>query len=118
MTGIGRWLILMGIAYAILGFVLGIWMGIITSALAFLELLYILVLFFHGDPVPGWASILTVISFMFGILFILIGIIGAYLGSLFETLKNRPRFLVENSSGFQAEEGQVGQPQYWERGSD
>ncbi len=82
---------------------LGIWLGIITSALAFLELLYILIHYFRGNSVPGWASILTVISFMFGILFILIGIIGAYIGSLFETLKNRPRFLVDKTAGFQIE---------------
>ncbi len=79
---------------------LGIWLGLVTSALAFLELIYILVTYFRGDTVPGWASTLTVISFMFGILFILIGIIGGYVGSLIETLKNRPRFIVQDRTGF------------------
>jgi dolichol-phosphate mannosyltransferase len=80
---------------------LGIWLGIITSGLAFLELIYILIKYASGDSVAGWASTLTVISFMFGILFILIGVIGAYLGNLCDTLKNRPRFLVDKTSGFQ-----------------
>ena len=79
---------------------LGIWMGLITSGLAFLELIYILVTYFRGNAIPGWASTLTVISFMFGILFILIGIIGAYLGRVLETLKNRPRFIVQDQLGF------------------
>lgn len=79
---------------------LGIWLGLITSGLAFLELIYILVNYFRGNVTPGWASTLTVISFMFGILFIVVGIIGAYLGSLLETMKNRPRFIVQDQSGF------------------
>jgi dolichol-phosphate mannosyltransferase len=79
---------------------LGIWLGLVTSGLAFLELIYILVNYFRGNVTPGWASTLTVISFMFGILFIVVGIIGAYLGSLLETLKNRPRFIVQDQSGF------------------
>lgn len=79
---------------------LGIWLGLITSGLAFLEFIYILVTYFRGDTVPGWASTLTVISFMFGILFILVGIIGAYLGRVLETLKNRPHFIVQDQLGF------------------
>ena len=79
---------------------MGIWMGLITSGLAFLELIYILVTYFRGDTVPGWASTLTVISFMFGILFILVGIIGAYLGRVLEILKNRPHFIVQDQLGF------------------
>ena len=82
---------------------LGMWLGVITSFLAFLELAYILVRYFQGGAVSGWASIMTVISFMFGILFILVGLLGTYLGSIFETVKNRPRFLVNETSGFSNE---------------
>jgi dolichol-phosphate mannosyltransferase len=76
---------------------LGIWLGFITSCLAFLELAYIFYRYFQGIDVPGWASTLTVISFMFGVLFILIGILGSYLGTAVEMLKNRPRFLINDS---------------------
>jgi len=79
---------------------LGIWLGLITSALAFLELIYILVNYFRGNAITGWASTLTVVSFMFGILFILIGIIGAYVGNVLETVKNRPHFIVQDQLGF------------------
>jgi dolichol-phosphate mannosyltransferase len=88
------------LSFSVVPLRLGIWLGLFTSMLAFAELVYILVHYLQGNAVPGWASILTVISFMFGILFILIGILGAYLGSIFETLKNRPRFLVNETSGF------------------
>lgn len=84
-------------AFSIVPLRLGIWVGLATSGIAFLELIYIIIRYFQGESVAGWASTLTVISFMFGVLFVLIGLIGAYLGSIFETLKNRPRFLVNES---------------------
>ena len=79
---------------------LGIWIGLITGFLAFVEIVYILIRYFQGSTVPGWASILTVMSFMFGVLFILLGIIGMYLGTISETLKNRPPFLINEVIGF------------------
>jgi dolichol-phosphate mannosyltransferase len=82
---------------------LGIWVGIATSLLAFAELAYIISVFLRGGSVPGWASTLTLMSFMFGILFILIGLLGGYLASIFEMLKNRPRFLVNEKAGWQDE---------------
>lgn len=82
---------------------LGIWIGLATSLLAFLELIYILIAYIRGNVVPGWASTLALVSFLFGILFLLVGIIGAYLASIFETLKNRPRFLVSDTAGFSDE---------------
>lgn len=79
---------------------LGIWVGLATSLLAFAEIVYILVRYAQGDTVPGWASLMGVMSFMFGVLFILLGIIGTYLGSIFEILKNRPHFIVGSTVGF------------------
>lgn len=92
------------LSFSVVPLKLGIWLGLITSLLAFAELVYILVRYLQGNAVPGWASILTVVSFMFGILFVLVGIIGAYLGNIFQILKNRPRFLIEATSGFDPNE--------------
>lgn len=46
--------------------------------------------------VSGWASLMTIILFCFGINFILIGIIGHYLGHATGLLKQRPEFVVSN----------------------
>jgi hypothetical protein len=59
---------------------------------------YVVVCYFAGKTVPGWASLAGIISFMFGVLFILIGIIGAYLGRIFEILQNRPPYLVQRTT--------------------
>ena len=77
---------------------LGIWIGFATSGLAVTELIYILVQYFRGQTVTGWASMMAFMSFMFGILFVLLGVIGTYLGKIFELLKNRPRFLIGERS--------------------
>jgi len=77
---------------------LGIWIGFLTSGLSALELLYILVQYFLGHTVTGWASMMAFMSLMFGILFVLLGIIGTYIGKIFEVLKNRPRFLIGERS--------------------
>lgn len=82
---------------------LGIWLGLVMSFLAFAELVYILTRYLQGLTVTGWASILAVVSLMFGILFILIGILGMYIGEIVETLKNRPQFIVEQSTGIENE---------------
>jgi glycosyltransferase involved in cell wall biosynthesis len=77
---------------------LGIWIGFLTSGLAILELSYILIQYFRGQTITGWASMMGFMSLMFGILFVLLGIIGTYLGKIFELLKNRPRFLIGERS--------------------
>lgn len=79
---------------------LGIWIGIITSAFAFLELTFIIIKYFQGVTVPGWASTVGIISVLFGIQFILLGCIGIYIASIHECLKNRPKFIVNEKFNF------------------
>lgn len=88
------------LSFSVIPLKVGIWIGLVTSVLAFAELLYILVRYLNGATVPGWASLAGIISFMFGVLFILIGILGAYVASIFEIVKNRPAYIVEKSVGF------------------
>ena len=77
---------------------LGIWIGFMTSGLAVAEFIYVFVQYFLGHPVTGWASMMAFMALMFGILFVLLGVIGTYLGKIFELLKNRPRFLIGERS--------------------
>ena len=86
---------------------LGIGVGFFTSALAFVELCYIIVTYLRGHVVPGWASLMTVMSVMFAVLFVLLGIIGTYLAKVYEILKRRPRFVVGDRAGFGAESDEL-----------
>ncbi len=78
---------------------LGIWIGFMTSGLAVLEFVYILYRYEQGRTIAGWPSVMAFLSLMFGILFVLLGVIGTYLGKIFELLKNRPRFLIGERAG-------------------
>ncbi|MFZ5897105.1 MAG: glycosyltransferase family 2 protein [Myxococcota bacterium] len=89
------------LSFSVIPLRLGIGVGFVTSALAFIELCYIFVTYFRGHTVTGWASMMAVMSLMFGVLFILLGIIGAYLGKIYEILKNRPRFVIGDRVGFE-----------------
>lgn len=78
--------------------ILGVWLGIVTSTLSFLEIVYILFQVSTGQTVSGWASTVGIISFLFGILFIILGIIGTYIARIHVALQNRPRFLISEFS--------------------
>ena len=72
----------------------GIWLGLITSMLAFIEIVYIFVTYLRGDTVPGWASTVGILSFLFGILFVVLGIMGTYVARIHRVLQNRPKFII------------------------
>lgn len=50
--------------------------------------------------VPGWASLAVGISFLIGLQFLYLGILGNYLGRTFMQTKQRPEFIVEELVGF------------------
>lgn len=51
--------------------------------------------FFSSEAVPGWASTLIPIYFLGGIQILSIGIIGEYLGKVYQETKARPRYIIE-----------------------
>ena len=60
---------------------------------------------YYGEYfVPGWASALSITTFLFGILFMLLGIIGDYIGRILIEVKGRPRYLVSESVGLDSDE--------------
>jgi glycosyltransferase involved in cell wall biosynthesis len=71
------------------------YIGVAIAAAAFLYGGFIVgrtVLF--GNPVPGYASLLTVLLFMGGIELIGIGVVGEYVGRIYHESKGRPVYLV------------------------
>lgn len=51
--------------------------------------------FFRGITVPGWTSVMVSIFFLSGLLFANIGVIGLYLGRVFDETKDRPLYVVK-----------------------
>jgi glycosyltransferase involved in cell wall biosynthesis len=70
--------------------------GAIISLVAFVYIIYLLLRPLFGVPtIPGYASTMAVILFMGGVQLLSIGIIGEYVGRIFNETKNRPLYLVE-----------------------
>jgi len=60
----------------------------------------------YGREVPGVATTILIILFSFGILFFLLGIIGLYIGKIYDEVKKRPDFIVDCDVGFPTSVGQ------------
>ena len=50
---------------------------------------------FYGFEVMGYPSIMAMMTFLFGCLFILLGIIGEYLGKVYTQSLNRPTYIIK-----------------------
>ena len=75
--------------------------GFIVSVASFIMILIELGLFLkYGRVVPGYYTTIIVILFLFGVLFSLLGIMGVYIGRIYDEVKQRPLFIVKNEIGF------------------
>ena len=70
--------------------------GIVISLFSFVLGIQVLFEKLTTNTVPGWATIVVTLAFIGGIQIFCIGIIGEYLGQLFQEVKARPRYLIEN----------------------
>jgi glycosyltransferase involved in cell wall biosynthesis len=73
------------------------YLGLATALAAFLYAVWIVVkALLWGDAVAGWPTMMAVILFLGGVQLIALGLIGEYLGRLYEESKQRPLYLVHN----------------------
>ena len=73
-------------------------MGAVLSIGSFVTLIVTTVLFLtSGVPFPGFGTLLTVIVFLFGLLFSMLGMIAEYVGMTYQEVKRRPNFIVKDT---------------------
>ena len=75
-------------------------MGLIVSLCAFCYMLFVIVKsLFIGDPVAGYPTIMVVMLFLGGVQLLSLGIIGEYIGRIFNETKNRPVYFIREIDG-------------------
>lgn len=80
---------------------LAVRLGFVISLLALAYGLYIVVRSLaHRVPVPGWSSLIASIYFLSGIIILLLGVVGVYLGRTFAEAKRRPLYIVSDRAGW------------------
>ncbi len=74
--------------------------GFIVSLCAFIYMIYVFIkALFWGDPVQGYPTLVILILFLGGIQLLSLGIIGEYIGRIYNETKHRPDYIVREFNG-------------------
>lgn len=79
---------------------LATWLGFATSVFAVFYIFIVLIKKFMGYTLPGYASIMVSILFLGGVQLITIGILGEYIGRIYNEAKARPLYIIEETLNF------------------
>jgi dolichol-phosphate mannosyltransferase len=89
-------------SFSFLPLQLATYFGLTVSIASFAYLVYAVWLkLFTARVVQGWASVIVAVLFMGGVQLLSLGIIGEYIGRIYEEVKQRPLYLVDAADGFE-----------------
>lgn len=76
-------------------------LGYIVSGLGFIYLIAILIQkLFTDTTVQGWTSIIAILLILNGVTLIILGVLGEYIGRIYDELKARPVYIIREKIGF------------------
>jgi len=75
------------------------WMGLILTGVSAIALIFIVVrALLFGDPVAGWPSTASIITFIGGVQLFVMGVMGQYISKTYMEVKRRPHYIVKESN--------------------
>lgn len=80
-------------------------LGFLVAIASFVALIHVIYTKLIGDNIPGWTAIMAAILFLGGVILFTIGILGVYMARIYEQIKGRPRYIVNNRIGFDTYRG-------------
>jgi polyisoprenyl-phosphate glycosyltransferase len=96
---------------------LAAWLGLLSATAGFAMTIWVVAEKLRGVVAPqGWASTVAVILFISGVQLIILGVIGEYLGRVYDEVRRRPLYIVSARAGF-AEETELSHGRQVETGS-
>jgi len=87
-----------GFSFSLAPLYIGFVLGLIFLVLAFAEIIYVSSFWLSGNQdslVPGWSSLMFMLLFVGGTLLTLLGLVGVYIGYIFQEVKRRPVYLIK-----------------------
>lgn len=73
-------------------------LGLLVSSCSFIAIIITLITKFFGFTVTGWTSMICAVYFIGGVQLLSIGVIGEYIGKIYNETKARPRFIISETT--------------------
>ena len=86
-------------AFSVVPLMASMTIGWVMAAVGFAFFVYSIVGWALGETLPGWTSLMAAVGLLGGMQFLMLGIIGAYLGRLYDQSKGRPLFMIRDIVG-------------------
>ena len=77
-------------------------LGLLFILISVAVIVYGVAVYWQGNTIPGWTSLLVSVWFIGGAILLALGIMGEYVGKIYKEVKRRPRYFVEEESGMDA----------------
>jgi polyisoprenyl-phosphate glycosyltransferase len=75
---------------------LATWLGlVVATAAGVLALVFVYFKYFTDEAIPGFTGLITVMLFLGGVQLLTLGVIGEYVGRIYNEVKRRPRYVVD-----------------------
>jgi glycosyltransferase involved in cell wall biosynthesis len=76
------------------------YLGFIVSSVSFIYIVYAVWLkLFTDRTILGWTSVMVAVLFLGGVQLLCLGIVGEYIGRIYEEVKQRPLYIVDEARG-------------------
>ena len=86
-------------AFSVVPLMASMTIGWVMAAVGFGFFIYSMIGWLMHANLPGWTSIMAALGLLSGMQFLMLGIIGAYLGRLYDQSKGRPLFMIRDVVG-------------------
>jgi len=89
-------------SFSVLPLRMATWLGLIAGSLAVVVGIWLFfVKFLHLGAVPGWTGIMVAVVFGFSAQFVMTGILGEYVGRIYEEIKRRPLYITARETNLE-----------------
>jgi polyisoprenyl-phosphate glycosyltransferase len=90
------------LSFSLVPLQLASYLGFLISSIGFFYIVYAIGLKLFTDRVVwGWTSVMVAVLFLGGVQLVSLGIIGEYIGRIYEEVKQRPLYVVDEAKGFE-----------------